>query len=138
MFSQRMASLPPRWAARLKALGGNAPGISFSSLRPVPHYPCAVLTTSLPLLLRPSVGNQCFLVQPQHITPYSLCRDTNTPWSSSAASIPPFPPSLPLQLRTQTRGRRNPSLPLHEWGFHSCEVVFPRWYVFYFTQSDSY
>lgn len=73
MFSQRMASLPPRWAARLKALGGNAPGISFSSLRPVPHYPCAVLTTSLPLLLRPSVGNQCFFgATPAHHSVFPL------------------------------------------------------------------
>lgn len=63
-------------------------------LRPVLHYRCAVLTASLPFLLLPSVGNQCFLVQSQYIAPYFLCRGGAGTQICLWICIPPFPPSL--------------------------------------------
>lgn len=99
MFSQEMASLPPRCAARCKTLGENVTGISFSSswahitvlMGSTAHEPAFSFT---------HVGEKSVLF---NRSPDIVCISLvvvvhrhKQPLSCSAAPLPPFAVSFPI------------------------------------------
>lgn len=137
MFSQRMASLPPCWAARLKMLGENATGISFSSPWACAALPMCRADSELAFSFAPISGKSVlFDAIPVRRSVFPV---QGHKYAFELAFLL-FHHLSSCWPRTQTRRRRKPFAPVAGVGFpqlQSCvSKVAP--YVFYFTWSDSY
>lgn len=128
VFSQRMASLPPQWAARLKILGENATGISLSSSLSCVALQMCSADNELAFSFAPISGKSsafwCNLSTLLSISCEGVVQPLNKKPLTLHSTFSAISPHAGHGPRPAEEG--SPFLFLKEWDFHSCKVVFPR------------